>query len=65
MTRLVKQYSYEDNKKYTSNVVIEWFTPLLRIREVPGSNSAPRTAILTEIFRSFPQSLQENAGVVP
>jgi hypothetical protein len=25
------------------NVVVEWVTPLLRIREVPGSNIAPET----------------------
>jgi hypothetical protein len=29
--------------KYTPNVVVEWFTRLLRIREVPGLNLGPET----------------------
>jgi hypothetical protein len=35
---------------------------LLRIREILGSNVSPE--ILTEGFRSFPQFLQANAGLV-
>jgi hypothetical protein len=39
------------------NVVVEWLTLLFRIREVPGSNLSTETAIVTEGFRGFTQSL--------
>jgi hypothetical protein len=45
-----------------TNVVVEWLTLLLRIREVPGSNIGPVTLI--ETFRGFPE-FQANAGIVP
>lgn len=32
--------------------------------EFPGSNHGRKSAILTEIFHSFPQFSQENAGIV-
>jgi hypothetical protein len=41
------------------NVVVEWLTLLRRIQI-----SARRPAILTEVFRSFFQSLEANAGIV-
>jgi hypothetical protein len=47
------------------NVVAEWVTLLLRIREVPGSSLRSITGYPTEVFRDFPQCLQVNAGVVP
>lgn len=34
-------------------------------REVLGRISAGTPVILTEVFRVFPQSLQENSGIVP
>jgi hypothetical protein len=42
------------------NVVVEWLTLLLHIREVLGSD-----VILTEVYHGFTQSLQANAGIVP
>jgi hypothetical protein len=42
-------------------------SPLLterRIREVPGLNLGPETGY-PEGFRSFPRSIQANAGVAP
>jgi hypothetical protein len=45
------------------NVVAEWKTRLLRIREVLGSDAGPKTDILTEGLRDFPQPLQTNAGI--
>jgi hypothetical protein len=40
------------------NVVDEWLTLLLRIREVPGSSSVRGPAFLSEGFRGFPSSRQ-------
>jgi len=51
---------YSVNKSFKSikpNIAIEWLTILFRIRDVP--------AILTKIFRGFPQSLEANAGIMP
>jgi hypothetical protein len=36
-----------------------------RFREVPVSNLGSETAILTESFCSFPQSLHKNVEMVP
>jgi hypothetical protein len=47
---------------FLMNVMVEWLTLLLRIREVHDSNLRPETAILTE---GFPHSLKANAGMVP
>jgi hypothetical protein len=44
--------------------VVEWLTDLLRIWKVPGSNLGPTTGY-PDYFRGFPQSRQENAGIVP
>jgi hypothetical protein len=35
------------------------------IPEVLGSNSTGSRTILTEVLRSFPQSIQANSGIVP
>jgi hypothetical protein len=43
------------------DVASEWFTLLLRIREVPGSNIGPEA----DVFRGFSQSFDTNAGIVP
>jgi hypothetical protein len=47
------------------NVVVEWFTLLLRIREVPWSNLDPETGILIEVIHGFLQSLQANVEALP
>jgi hypothetical protein len=48
------------------NVVVEWLTLLLGIREVPSSNIGPATDYADDWgFRGFGQSLQANAGIVP
>jgi hypothetical protein len=39
------------------NIVVEWPTLLLRIREIPDSNLVPETGY-SDCFRGFPQSLQ-------
>jgi hypothetical protein len=44
------------------NVVVEWLTLLLHIREVSVSIFGPGDRL--PIFRGFPQSLQANAGIV-
>jgi hypothetical protein len=45
--------------------VAEWLVLLLRNRE-PRVNILDRgPAILTNVFRDFPQSAQANAGIVP
>jgi hypothetical protein len=49
--------------KTLPSVVAEWLTLLLHIREVPGTASAWRPAILTEGFRGFPLSGQGNAEI--
>jgi hypothetical protein len=47
------------------NVVVEWRTLLLCVREVSGSNLDPETInVATEIFRGFTQSLQVDPGIV-
>jgi hypothetical protein len=46
------------------NVVVVWLTFLLRIREVPDSNFGPEAGY-PKIFRGFPQSVLENASIVP
>jgi hypothetical protein len=35
------------------NVVVEWITLMLRIREVPGSNLGPETGYLHRLFVVF------------
>jgi hypothetical protein len=56
-------FHYLARKTHKRTVVVEGLKILLRIREVLGSNSAQRSAILTQ-FCGFPQSLQANAGIV-
>jgi hypothetical protein len=47
-----------------SNVTGEWFTLLLGLREVSGSNLGAETGY-SNVFRCISQSLQANAAVVP
>jgi hypothetical protein len=48
------------------NVVVEWSTLMLRIREDTGLNLCLETRyILAEVLRGFLQSLETNAGMVP
>jgi hypothetical protein len=47
------------------NVAIYWLVFLFRIREFLSSNVGLETAILSQGFLCFPQSLQANAGKVP
>jgi hypothetical protein len=54
--KLSSLINMHENSRMPPNVVVEWLTLLLRIRKVPGSNLARRPAILTEVFRGFPQS---------
>jgi hypothetical protein len=70
---LSKHYGYVPNCVYRSNlnvphnrsllivnkpnVLVEWVTLLLRFPELPGSNLGLEPAILTEVFRGFPQYL--------
>jgi len=42
VTKILKSSDYKFST-FTPNVVIEWLTILLRIREVPGSNLGPET----------------------
>jgi len=44
------------------NVVFEWLELLPGIRQVSVSDLASG-AVLTEVFRDFAQSLQENCGI--
>jgi hypothetical protein len=46
------------------NVVVDWLTLQLRIRDVPVSNINPGI-LYREAFRGSLQSLQKNAGLVP
>jgi hypothetical protein len=46
------------------NVVVKGLTLVLRVWEILGSNLGPETGY-PEVFRDIPQSLQENAGIVP
>jgi hypothetical protein len=48
-----------------SNVVVEWLTLLLRIRDIQSSNLSPKTGLPNKDFRGSSQSLQENSGIVP
>jgi hypothetical protein len=50
---------------YTETFVVEVLTVLLHIREVPGSNLGPRTGYSDGGFRSLPQTLQADVGIVP
>jgi hypothetical protein len=52
-------------EQITPNVAAEWLTLLLRIREIPGSELVTRPAVLTTVFRCFPQSLQVHSRIVP
>lgn len=45
------------------NVIFEWLEPLPDIRQVTVSDLVSG-AVLTEIFRDFAQSLQENYGIM-
>jgi hypothetical protein len=56
---------YTDSGTNSPNVVVEWLTLLLLIREIPGSNLGPEIAYPDYGFHYFPQSLQANAGVAP
>jgi hypothetical protein len=47
------------------NVVVEWLGLQFRIWEVPGSNLARKPALMTDMFRGFSHSFQENIGIVP
>lgn len=47
------------------NIVVEWITCLLHIREFPGSNFGPQASYLTEVFHYFSQYLQANAVIMP
>jgi hypothetical protein len=41
---------HQANYKVIRNVVIEWVTTLLLIREVPGSNLGPATGFPDRVF---------------
>jgi len=43
------------------NIVVEWMAILFRTREFQIRISAWKLAILTELYRGFPQSVQANA----
>jgi hypothetical protein len=43
----------------------ECAAPMLCILDVLASNIGTKTAILLEVYRGFPQSLEANAGTVP
>jgi hypothetical protein len=43
----------------------EWVALLLRILEVPDSNIDTVAGNSEQIFRGFPQFLQESVGIVP
>jgi hypothetical protein len=49
----------------TPNVVVERWTLLLRIRELPGSNPGPETDYPDRGFRRFHQSLHVNVRAIP
>jgi hypothetical protein len=54
-----KRFWAELTKPTLRLCVVEWFTPLLRIREVPGSNISSETCYL-KVLRGFPQPRQAN-----
>lgn len=43
----------------------KWLAVLLRILEVLGSNLDQRDRLLWQVFCDFPQSIQENAEIIP
>jgi hypothetical protein len=51
--------------KLPSNIVVEWITFFLHIREVPGSKVGPETGYPDwgGGVRCLPQSLQTNVGI--
>jgi hypothetical protein len=55
--------SSEDQLKLGPNVAVEWLVPLLRIREILGSNLGPETGY-PEGFRGFIQSLHVSTGII-
>jgi hypothetical protein len=63
MLMTLKSYSSCHNSE-EPNVVVNWLTFPLCIRELPDSNLGPNTAILNEVFRGFPLSLQTNRWIV-
>jgi hypothetical protein len=69
-TKVATSVSSSEEKKKTTitgisqNVVVEWLTILLRIREVPGLNLRPKTGC-PEVFCGFLHSFQANARTVP
>jgi hypothetical protein len=46
----------------TLNVMVEWLTLLLHIKEVPGSNLSPQTSFLTEVFIVFLRPSRQRLG---
>jgi hypothetical protein len=48
---------------FRSNVVADWLTILLSIREVPGTNLGPEIGY-PEVFCDLTQSFQENVRIV-
>jgi hypothetical protein len=55
----------KENNNGKPNVAVERLTLLNRICRSRTQISAQRPAILTEVFRSFPQSVQANVGILP
>jgi hypothetical protein len=53
------------SKSYLLNVVVEWLTLLLRIRELTGSIPGPSDWLHSFRVCGFSQTLQANAGTVP
>lgn len=49
----------------TPKMAVAWLQPMLRIREVPGTNPSPETGYRDRDLGGFPQSLQKNAGKGP
>jgi hypothetical protein len=45
--------------------MVWWFTQMLLIQMIPGSNLSLETGYLSEVFCGYLQSLQENAGIIP
>jgi hypothetical protein len=52
-------------KTSKTNVVDEWLTLMLRIREVPGSNLGPVAVYDDWGFRGFTQFIEATAGIIP
>jgi hypothetical protein len=53
-----------NNQPVQPNVIVEWLTLVLSMRDVPCQTWAQRPAIMTEIFRGYPQSFQTDVGIV-